>query len=250
MDQHGQQGNYGQQQQAPPPYPPQGDYGQQQPPPPYQPQGGYPPPGYPPQQPPRRKSWPRRHKVLTALLAVVGLIIIISVASAAGGGGGNSGSSSTGSTTTGTTSGGSGQQAAPPAAAGPHIGQAAADGKFSFTVTGVGHAHQVGDQYLNATAQGRYVVLDVTVKNIGTEAQTLDDSAQYVYDSSGRKFSVDSSADIYGNGGNSGVFLDSINPGNSITGRLYFDLPKGDHAVKAELHDSVFSGGVTVSLTH
>jgi hypothetical protein len=247
MDQYGQQGNYGQQQQAPPPYPPQGDYDQQQVPPPYPPPGGYPPPGYPPQQQPRRKSWPRRHKVLTALLATVGLIIIISVASAAGGGG-NSGSTST---STGTTSGAVQQQAAPPAAAGPHVGQAAADGKFSFTVTGLGHSHQVGDQYLSATAQGRYTVLTITAKNIGTESQTLDDSAQYVYDAAGRKFSADSDADIYGNpGGNGGVFLSNINPGNTITGRLYFDLPRGDKAVKAELHDSVFSGGVTVSLTH
>jgi hypothetical protein len=245
MDQHGQQGNYGQQQQAPPPYPQQGDYGQQ---PPYQPQGGYPPPGYPPQQPPRRKSWPRRHKILTTLLTIVALFVIIGIASAAGSGG-NSGGSSTGSASTG----GSGQQAAAPAApaaAGPHIGQAAADGKFSFTVTGLGHAHTVGNQYFGATAQGHYVVLDITVRNIGTEAQTFDDSAQYVYDSAGRKFSADGQADIYGNKAGNAPFLQSINPGNSVTGRLYFDLPKGDHAVKAELHDSMFSGGVTVSLTH
>jgi hypothetical protein len=244
MDQYPPQGNYGQQQQAPPPYPPRESYGQQ-PPPPYQPQGGYPPPGYPPQQPPRRKSWPRRHKILTALLSIVALIIIISVASAAGSGGNSGGSS------TGTTPGGSGQQAAAPAApaaAGPHIGQAAADGKFSFTVTVLGRAHRVGDQYLGATAQGHYVVLDITVRNIGTEAQTFDDSAQYVYDSAGRKFSADSQADIYGNKAGNAPFLQSINPGNSVTGRLYFDLPKGDHAVKAELHDSVFSGGVTVAL--
>lgn len=33
-------------------------------------------------------------------------------------------------------------------------------------------------------------------------------------------------------------------------GLIYFDLPANDKAVSAELHDSVFSGGVTVSLTH
>jgi hypothetical protein len=32
-----------------------------------------------------------------------------------------------------------------------------------------------------------------------------------------------------------------------VTGLLYFDLPKRDHAVMAELHDSAFSG-VTISL--
>ena len=33
-----------------------------------------------------------------------------------------------------------------------------------------------------------------------------------------------------------------------VTGLLYFDLPTRDHAVMAELHDSAFSGGVTISL--
>ncbi len=33
-----------------------------------------------------------------------------------------------------------------------------------------------------------------------------------------------------------------------MTGPLYFDLPKRDHVVVAELHYSAFSGGVTISL--
>jgi hypothetical protein len=44
------------------------------------------------------------------------------------------------------------------------------------------------------------------------------------------------------------VFLNQINPGDSVHGKLYFDLPKGDTAVTAQLHDSTFSGGVTISL--
>jgi hypothetical protein len=44
------------------------------------------------------------------------------------------------------------------------------------------------------------------------------------------------------------VFFNSINPGNTVHGEIAFDLPPGDAAVKAELHDSAFSGGVTVML--
>ena len=33
-----------------------------------------------------------------------------------------------------------------------------------------------------------------------------------------------------------------------MTGPLYFDLPKRDHSVMAELHDSAVSGGMTISL--
>jgi hypothetical protein len=42
--------------------------------------------------------------------------------------------------------------------------------------------------------------------------------------------------------------LDFDTGSNLVTGVLYFDLPTRDHAVMAELYDSVFSGGVTISL--
>lgn len=44
------------------------------------------------------------------------------------------------------------------------------------------------------------------------------------------------------------MFLNDINPGNTVQGQLAFDMPAGVRAVKAELHDSLFSDGVTVSL--
>jgi hypothetical protein len=44
------------------------------------------------------------------------------------------------------------------------------------------------------------------------------------------------------------VFLDSINPGNTVHALVAFDRLEGDKAVRAELHDSVLSSGVTVKL--
>jgi hypothetical protein len=44
------------------------------------------------------------------------------------------------------------------------------------------------------------------------------------------------------------VFLNEINPGNTVHGKIAFDMPNGVNAMKAELHDSMFSGGVTVNL--
>jgi hypothetical protein len=173
------------------------------------------------------------------------LIVIISIAVAAGGG------SNTGNSNTGTTPSGSGQAAAP-AASTPHLGQPAADGKFRFVISRVSHATSVGDTSvgLGKTAQGRYTVLHIKVTNISNQSQTLDDSSQYVYDARGRKFDADSEADLYANpGNNGGVLFNTINPGNTVRGVILFDLPHGDKAVKAELHDSMFSGGVTVSFT-
>lgn len=45
------------------------------------------------------------------------------------------------------------------------------------------------------------------------------------------------------------VFLNEINPGNTVKGVLVFDMPKGTTPASIELHDSMLSGGVTVSLS-
>jgi uncharacterized protein DUF4352 len=217
-----------------------------------QPPMGYgpPPQGYGPLQPPPRKH--RAGKIfllgcggLFALVIIV-VVIAVAVASSSSGGSGSaaasSGSSSSGSSSSGS-SGSSG--------AAPGIGAKARDGKFQFVVTSISHAKNVGDvaDGFGDTASGRYTVLHVTVTNIGSQAQTLDDSSQYVYDHRGRQFSASSSADIDGNSSTGGgVFFNQINPGGTVHGKLYFDLPRGTTAIKAVLHDSAFSDGVTVSL--
>jgi hypothetical protein len=63
---------------------------------------------------------------------------------------------------------------------------------------------------------------------LGCGAQTLDDSAQFVYDATGRKFDASTDADLYINGsasGSGGVFLNDINPGNTMHGKIAFGLP-------------------------
>ena len=225
------------------PYAQQPPGGSWQPPP----GGPYAPQGYPPQQPPQ-KSWPSRHKFATGCLGAIAgfivLIVIIAIAVSAGSSGGG------GSTSTTNSGGGQAAQGAGSTAAG--IGDKVRDGKFEFVVTRLSHAKSVGDTSmgLGDTAQGRYTILHIRVTNIGSESQTLDDSSQYVYDAAGRKFSADSSADIDlgGASGQNSTWFEDINPGNTVQGRIAFDLPASDKAVKAELHDSIFSGGVTVSL--
>ena len=122
------------------------------------------------------------------------------------------------------------------------------DGKFQFVILSVSHARQAGDPSigLGATAQGEYTVLRVRITNISSRMQTFYDGAQHVYDAAGREFGAATKADIFGNP--SQFWLVRINPGNTVTGDIYFDLPPGDRAVRADLHDSIFSGGVTVRL--
>ena len=132
-------------------------------------------------------------------------------------------------------------------AAGPGIGDKVRDGKFEFMVTKVkpGVA-TVGDSMLGKKAQGQFVLVSITVANIGDEPQTLVGDAQKLFDTQGRKFSVDTEAAVYLADSNS--IFEEINPGNSVKGTLLFDIPDGVKPARLELHDSPFSGGVDVGL--
>ncbi|MBY6687208.1 DUF4352 domain-containing protein [Rhodococcus sp. BP-149] len=192
-----------------------------------------------PQQPPAKKNWFLRHKILTAIGALVIIGVVVNLA-----GGGESaptgGSSSTSA------------QAAPnveaPAAAeqAPGIGAAVRDGKFEFVVQNVERGVvSVGDQYTSQTPQGEYVLVTVNVANIGNEQQLFDTTSQKLLDGQGREYSTDTLATVT-NDPNLG--FSQINPGNSLVATLVYDVPAGTAPSEIELHDSLFSGGVTVAV--
>lgn len=223
-----------------------------------------PPPGYGSgsgggaPQPPKKKSWFARHKVLTAVLAVVALIVIIPAIS----GGGEEGSTGASQPTQGQDAADQPAAAdaaeedaaeplpepeAPAEASAAGIGEPVRDGKFEFTVTGVepGVA-EVGDEYFSEQAQGQFVLVRLTVSNIGDEAQTLFGDNQTLVDDQGREHSANTTAGIYLD--DNDTFVNEINPGNTVEGTIVFDIPADAVPVSIELHDSAFSGGVSVSL--
>ncbi len=240
--------------------PPQG-------PPQFQYQG--PPPGFIPQQQPfvpegyeltKKRSWFRRHKIMTAFLIIIGLMVVGSLMP-----GGDSG-------TTATTSDQAQDEPAAPVAkkpakhaakpvtkkpapapqpkapAVPGVGDPVRDGKFSFTVTKIERKKTIGDEWTEETAQGEYVIVWVNVSNIGDEAQMMMASEQILHDTQGREFETSDDALFAMDEASEAIFED-INPGNSIKdAALVFDVPKGTKLDKLELHDSMFSGGVDVSL--
>ncbi|HZM64070.1 MAG TPA: DUF4352 domain-containing protein [Candidatus Saccharimonadales bacterium] len=181
------------------------------------------------------KNWFARHKVLTVVLAFV---VIGVIAAAAGGGKSNTPTSSNSATKSSD------------AASTAKLGQAARDGKFEFLVNSVKCGEvSIGSQYLNKTAQGQFCRLNLTVKNIGNEAQSLDSRSQYLFNAAGQKYAADGTATLYAEpSGASSTWYNDVNPGNSVTGDIIFDVPKDQTPATAELHDSAFSGGVKVNL--
>lgn len=130
----------------------------------------------------------------------------------------------------------------------PGLNDAVRDGKFEFTVKKVDCGKtKIGSSMLGTKAQGQFCLVNVKVENIGDEAQSMFGDNQLMFDQEGREFSADTEAAIYLD--NAQTLWEEINPGNSINGVVVFDVPKNAVPESIELHDSMFSDGVTVSLT-
>jgi hypothetical protein len=151
--------------------------------------------------------------------------------------------SSTGSSSSsgsGSSSGGSQSSVAP-------AGSAVRDGKFEFQVTNVTRATVAGNpsnEFEIAKAQGEFVILTLSVKNIGDKPQSYFGNNQKLVDQSGRQYGESSEADMWMNSDVTG----DINPGNSIQAKAAFDVPPGTVPAHVEFHDSAFSGGVSVGI--
>lgn len=210
----------------------------------YPPHGSVPPGGYPP--PPKKKS-----NTLVIVLAVIGAIIVLcgfgSCVVALSG----DDSDDTATTTSANAAPAPGEASPadePPKSDVAPAGSAVRDGKFEFVVTAVdAPVKTVGDNpYLQKTAQGEYILVHINVTNISDQPQTYFADNQKLIDSQGRTFNNDSMAAINVNPETS--IGSPINPGNTLPVTIAFDVPPGTVPAALELHDSMFSGGVKVSL--
>lgn len=122
------------------------------------------------------------------------------------------------------------------------VGKTFTSGDFRYTIHAVKTGIvKVGGQYSAEKAQGAFTRLDITVKNVGDEAHYFDtDQRIKVEDRTGRQFSSDTGANIFGNEGEDG-WLTEINPGNAIRAYAFFDLPEGVKASRAVIGAGLFS---------
>lgn len=184
-----------------------------------------------------QRNWFSRHKVITAIIAIIVVFGIIGAAS--------SGTTTTDSSSENKTESTSNESK--PTTAG--IGEPAKDGKFEFVVKSIecGKDSVGTNEFLTKKAQGQFCLLNITVKNIGDEPQSLFADNQYLFNASNQKYSADSVATTYAAPEGS-TWYSEINPGNSVEGAVVFDIPKDQVPATAELHDSAFSGGIKVNL--
>jgi Domain of unknown function (DUF4352) len=111
-------------------------------------------------------------------------------------------------------------------------------GAFAFTVKSV----DIGTPKIGIrTAQGVFVVVQFTAKNISDTPRSVYCQNQKLKDLAGRTF--DDAVNV-GNGED----LLNVNPGKQVRFGCAFDVPKGTLPGTVEIHDSAYSKGVPVTV--
>jgi len=191
---------------------------------------------------PRPVPPPRRRGVLgrvigglvVGLAALFGLMLLISWPRGADGAGAASPSTA------------APRPARPAAASTPRAGTPVRDGDLEFTVTGTRTARTLGNGLFRTTADGRFLLVTVRVKNIADGDKTFLWLLQKMYDTQDHEHAADLKAAAFL--GSPGNLVDRIAPADTFEATLVFDLPDGARADRVELHDGPLSGGATVRL--
>lgn len=103
------------------------------------------------------------------------------------------------------------------------IGDTVKVGDVTYLVNSIETAKTVGSEFLPETADGIYLIVNVTVTNNGSESLTVSDSFFNVIHN-GSEYAADSGASMSVNEGSEGFWYDSINPGLSKSGKVAFDV--------------------------
>lgn len=108
------------------------------------------------------------------------------------------------------------------------VGDKVTVGDMEYTVNKLSVTKTVGPTDFPTTAKGTFLVVNLTVKNIGKKSVTVDSSFFKLLDN-GKEFSADSSGSMTANQDDTGnisnsFFLQELNPGVELSGNIAFDV--------------------------
>lgn len=117
------------------------------------------------------------------------------------------------------------------------------DNGLRFVVRGIDCAsRELGGGIVTRHASGKYCQARISVTNIGTTSTSLRNDAQVLYDSGGARHTADYLARFQ----LSEDLWDSLDPGDTKSGTLVFDVPRDVGPRLLELHADEDSRGVQV----
>lgn len=134
---------------------------------------------------------------------------------------------------------------APPAP--PGVGDTVSDGSFEFVVNSVDCGRTSLGGIVKLEAKGQYCIVDLTVTNSGDESPAFSELWQRAYDANGNEYGTDALAGAVVNQ-SLGSLWTSIPAGESMTGKIVYDIPADATLAKLELHHNPLSAGAVVSI--
>jgi hypothetical protein len=138
--------------------------------------------------------------------------------------------------------------AAPPSPAVPGVGQPVRDGVLEFVVDGVTCGRSTeGNLVLKRQAKGQFCEVRLSVRNTADQSQVFSSRFQKAFDSAGTGHEDDAVAELYLDPQHQPLAR-KVGAGERMDVVLVYDIPKETSLVRLELHDSLLSNGVTVSL--
>ena len=111
------------------------------------------------------------------------------------------------------------------------IGKPIQIGYFVYTIKNVSFRKTVGNEFTEETADGIYMIVNLSIKNISSETRTLDGSLFAVTDKDGIKYeySINASTTLELSGYKT-LFLKECQPNITTNGILIFEVPEeGDY---------------------
>jgi hypothetical protein len=96
-----------------------------------------------------------------------------------------------------------------------------------YTVESAKRAQTVGPEFLEETANGVYVIVELTIENKKDETKTFSEEAAKFISSNGKSYSTDTDGTIAAAGNGEPLFLADMQPDVPETGLLVYDVPNG-----------------------
>lgn len=109
-------------------------------------------------------------------------------------------------------------------------------GGMTYSITNVGRASTFGPDFMQQHASGEYVVVHITIRNVGKEPATIS-ASDFHLERGETKYDA-SSVTMSSEGG---FFLTKLNPGTGRSGILVFDVPA--NTAPSKYHLIVYGNG-------
>lgn len=107
------------------------------------------------------------------------------------------------------------------------IGDEISVGNFNYRVNSIKYRKSIGDEFSSQKADGIYLIINISLKNMDKEEHTLDNSLFKLTDESGKEYeSSTEGTTALEMGGNQTLFFKQCNPNIQKEGLLCFEVPE------------------------